>query len=384
MLNPKKTLRILYATTFLFSIHMALTSYVNSSFLGTFINPKFVGLIYTITSILAILALFEMPRILKRFGNYRTISFFLFINIISLFLVSVINIKILIIPIFIIYLSTINLIIASIDIFVENYSVKKATGNIRGIFLTVLNSAWVIGQLAMGFFASKISYTALYGISFFFVIFVLLIMRSKLKKFEDPVYKKIPIKETIAKIFKNKYISKIYASNFLLQFFYVWMVIYTPIYLNQNMGFTWDKIGIIFTIMLLPFVILQLPLGRLSDKIGEKKLLNLGFILIIISTISLAFINNKSIFIWGIILFATRVGASIIEVMNESYFFKKITARDADVISFFRNASPTAYIIAPLIATPFLIFFSFKFIFILLGLIMILGLYFSFTLKDTK
>jgi MFS family permease len=363
---------------------MALTSYINSSFLGTFINPKFVGLIYTITSLIAILALLEMPKILKRFGNYHTISFFLFINIISLFLLSTLNNKTFIILIFIIYLSTINLIIASIDIFVEDFSAKKATGNIRGIFLTVLNSAWVIAQLAMGFFASKISYNGLYAISFFFVIAVLLIIRFKLKKFEDPIYKKIPVKETILKILQNKHISKIYASNFLLQFFYVWMVIYTPIYLNQNMGFGWSKIGIIFTIMLLPFVILQLPLGRLSDKIGEKKLLKLGFIIIIIATVSLAFINSKSILIWGIILFATRVGASIIEVMNESYFFKQITARDADIISFFRNASPTAYIIAPLIATPFLIFFPFNSIFIFLGLIMTLGLYSSFTLKDTK
>ena len=162
------------------------------------------------------------------------------------------------------------------------------------------------------------------------------------------------------------------------------MVIYTPIYLNKNMNFTWDKIGIIFTIMLLPFVLLQLPLGRLSDKIGEKKLLKLGFIIIIISTITLTFINSKNILIWGLILFATRVGASIIEVMNESYFFKQITARDANIISFFRNASPTAYIIAPLIATPFLLFFPFKFIFIFLGIIMTLGIYLSFTLKDTK
>jgi len=384
MLNPRKTLRILYATTFLFSIHMALTSYINSSFLGTFINTKFVGLIYTITSTLAILILFEMPRILKRFGNYRTISFLLFINIISLFLLSILNVKLFIIPIFIIYLSTINLIMASIDVFVEDFSAKKATGNIRGIFLTVLNSAWVIAQLAMGFFASKISYSGLYAISFFFVIIVFFVVQLKFKKFEDPIYKKIPIKETIAKILQNKHVGKIYASNFLLQFFYVWMIIYTPIYLNQNMGFEWSKIGIIFTMMLLPFVILQLPLGRLSDKIGEKKLLKLGFLLIIIATISLAFINSKNILIWGIILFATRVGASIIEVMNESYFFKQITARDADVISFFRNASPTAYIIAPIIATPFLIFSPFKFIFIFLGLIMTLGLYFSFTIKDTK
>ncbi len=384
MLNHKKTLRILYATTFLFSIHMALTSYINSSFLGTFINSKFIGLIYTVTSIIAILALLEMPKILKKFGNYTTISFFLFINIISLFFLSILNTKIFIIPVFIIYLSTINLIIASIDIFVEDSSSKKTIGNIRGIFLTVLNSAWVIAQLAMGFFASKISYNALYGISFFFVIVVLLIIHFKLKKFEDPIYKKIPIKETIKKILQNKHVRKIYASNFLLQFFYVWMVIYTPIYLNKNMNFTWDKIGIIFTIMLLPFVLLQLPLGRLSDKIGEKKLLKLGFIIIIISTITLTFINSKNILIWGLILFATRVGASIIEVMNESYFFKQITARDANIISFFRNASPTAYIIAPLIATPFLLFFPFKFIFIFLGIIMTLGIYLSFTLKDTK
>ena len=59
------------------------------------------------------------------------------------------------------------------------------------------------------------------------------------------------------------------------------MIIYTTLYLHDTMKFSWQSIGSIYAFMLLPFVLLSLsyPLGRLSDKIGEKKILIIGFII---------------------------------------------------------------------------------------------------------
>jgi MFS family permease len=163
------------------------------------------------------------------------------------------------------------------------------------------------------------------------------------------------------------------------------MVIYSPIYLHEYIGFGWGQIGIIFAIMLLPFVILDFPLGKLSDKIGEKKMLIIGFIIISFSTVLIPILKEPSLWIWALILFATRTGAAMIEVMNESYFFKNITERNADEISFFRNAPSVAYVIAPLVAIPVLIFIpSFEYLFYVLGAILLFGLLNTFKLKDVK
>ncbi len=89
---------------------------------------------------------------------------------------------------------------------------------------------------------------------------------------------------------------------------------------------------------------------------------------------------------WDSILFVTRIGASIIEVMCDTYFFKKVDSLNANIISFFRMSNPIAYIVAPLFAVIMLNFFSLElqYLFLALGLIMFIGLKFSLSLEDTK
>ncbi len=83
-------------------------------------------------------------------------------------------------------------------------------------------------------------------------------------------------------------------------------------------------------------------------------------------------------------LFITRIGAAMIEVMNETYFFKKIDGHSSSVLSFFRITRPIAYVVAPLIASITLYFVSFKYSFIVLAVIVLCGLKYSLALKDTK
>ena len=152
------------------------------------------------------------------------------------------------------------------------------------------------------------------------------------------------------------------------------MIIYSPIYLHEYLGFAWNKIGIIFTIMLLPFVFLDFPLGKLSDKIGEKKMLFVGFMISAVFTLLIPLILEPTLWLWAMILFTTRIGAAIIEIMSESYFFKSVTERNDDEISFFRNTGPLSFLIAPLCATGLLFVLpSFKYLFFVLGAVMFIG-----------
>ena len=79
------------------------------------------------------------------------------------------------------------------------------------------------------------------------------------------------------------------------------------------------------------------------------------------------------------------MGAATIEVMNESYFFKIVNEKNADEISFFRNAPSISYIIAPLLAFPILLLApSFKYLFFVLGAVLLVGLFTILRLKDVK
>jgi MFS family permease len=195
----------------------------------------------------------------------------------------------------------------------------------------------------------------------------------------------VSILKTIKVFIKNKNISKIYLVNLILKLFFAWMVIYIPIYLYEYMNFGWKEIGIIFTAMLIPFVLVDYPLGKLSDKIGEKKFLVIGFLIAIFFTFLIPFINTPSVLLWAIILFCTRVGAATIEVMSEGYFFKEVKEKNADEVSFFRNTYPLSYLLAPMIAIPVLMFIpSFKYLFFLVTIFLLIGLFTTLRLKDIK
>jgi MFS family permease len=110
----------------------------------------------------------------------------------------------------------------------------------------------------------------------------------------------------------------------------------------------------------------------------------LGFLITSIATLSLFFITKHEVWVWALALFFTRIGAAIIEVMSDVYFFKHIRKENDEFIAVYRNTAPMSYVFAPLFA--FIIFYlvpSFNYIFLVLGALMFYGVYLSSTIKKT-
>jgi MFS family permease len=374
----------MYVLSFLFTLHIALSAYVNSSFLSGIIKPEYVGILYTISSVATLMLLSKSANILKYFGNRRLTLWLLLTNMLSL--VGMITSKnpYIIGTSFIIFTSTNTQILFCIDIFIEHFGNKKTVGKNRGLYLTIINLAWMASPMVAAFLITKEGgYKTIYILAFITTIIMTIGLLFSVKTFKDRTYKKTPFLETYRFLKNNHHMLAITIINFILQFFYAWMVVYTPIYLYQHIGLGWNKIGIIFTIMLAPFVIFSLPIGVLVDKYHVKKrtLLYIGFAVIILSTLLIPTINTKSVLIWGAILFATRVGASIIETTSEIYFFTHIQEEEAYLLSVFRDMTPVAYIIAPLLSTLIFMFLPFKFLFIILSIILLAGFYYIPHLK---
>jgi Na+/melibiose symporter-like transporter len=223
-----------------------------------------------------------------------------------------------------------------------------------------------------------------YLLSFLFLIPSFLVIFHGLKNIKERIPSLSSMLKRTKLFFSNKNLRNIFIATLLLQIFYSWMVIYTPLYL-RDIGFNWSTIGVMFTIMLLPFVLFELPLGALADKqLGEKEILIFGFIITGVSTALMSFIGVNSFLLWTIVLFLTRTGASFIEVMTETYFFKHVKGNDIDAIGIFRLTRPLSFIIGPLIATITLLLVPQRFIFLVLAFIMLLGLIPASRIEDTK
>ncbi len=374
----------MYFLSFLFTLHISLSAYVNSTFLTKIISEKYVGLLYTIASIVTLLLLSKSAGILKYFGNKKLILWLLFINMGSLtFLITSVNPQLIAIS-FILMITTNTLILLCLDIFIEHFGNPETIGKTRGIYLTVTNLAWMVSPLITALLITqKSGYVTIYVVAFITIILMTLGLFFSVKDFKDKKYTRTPFLETYRYLRTNRHMLSITIINFILQFFFALMVIYMPIYLNQHIGFNWSEIGVIFTIMLAPFVIFGLPIGILIDKYQIKKrtLLIIGFIIIFISTFLISFITIKNIALWSLVLFMTRVGASIIESTTEIYFFTHIKEEDAQLLGVFRDMTPVAYIIAPLFATLVFFFIPFKYLFTVLGFILLSSFYYIPHLK---
>jgi len=382
-----KKINRMYVLSFLFSLHIALSAYVNSTFLSGIISEKYVGILYTLASIATLMLLSKSANILKYFGNQRLTLYLILVNMLSLVGMITSTNPYIVGASFVVFVSTNTQILFCIDIFIEHFSHEKNVGKTRGFYLTIINLAYMLSPILASFLITKEGgYKAIYILAFIAVVIMALGLIFSVKTFKDKSYKKTPFLETYRFLKTNHHMLAITTINFILQFFYAWMVIYTPIYLYVHIGLSWVQIGIIFTIMLAPFVLLGLPVGILVDKYHVKKrtLLYIGFIIISVSTFLIAGITTKNVLVWGIILFITRVGASIIETTSEIYFFTHIKEQEAYLLSIFRDMYPIAYLIAPLISTLIFIFLPFKFLFIILSIILLSGLYYIPHLKHNN
>lgn len=160
---------------------------------------------------------------------------------------------------------------------------------------------------------------------------------------------------------------------------------YVPLYMATEIGMSWDVIGNIIAVGLFAFVIIEYPAGWLADnKIGETEMMATGFFILAASTALISTFDADHILPWMILTFATRVGASLVEVTAESYFFKQVKANDSNLISLFRLARPVANLFGALLGVVCLLFLPFQYIFIVLGLILFSGIFFASHLVDTK
>lgn len=383
--RQNRLLNILFLSNFFVSFHYALIIYINSSFLSNIFSDAQVSAIYIIASILTTLTLINISRILEKIGLYRFTLYLLTIEFLCTIGLTLGKSSILVGMYFILHTITIATLLFNMDVYVENVSKDKSiVGEIRATYLTIANATIVLAPIFIAIIVTDSVYSYIYLLSSISILPLYFLI----KKFKDITHKPvehIQIRQAVMDYMKDLDLYNVFIAQFILQLFYAFMIVYTPLYLQKYIGFSWSEIGIIFTIMLLPFILFELPVGELSDrKYGEKEFMTIGFVIMGLSTLFISFITVKIFWMWATILFITRIGASFVEISIETYFFKKVDDEKTNVVSLFRVARPISFIVAPILATIAFQFIEFQYIFILIGLTMIFGTRYSMALNDTK
>ena len=380
---------LIYVLSIVFNFHGLLVAYGSSTYMEQFATPAVIGALYTIGSALSVFSFLFVSRILRKIGNVRLTIYLAIAELIALVALGLTASPATAIVAFVVFMTLNPLIYLSIDIFSESLigNDEKSTGSKRGLTLTLMSIAAMGGPLALGLIVGDDNnnlyktYLVSAGI---FSIFILIIL-AKFKSFSDPKYHEVQVLRSIQSFWDKKDIRNVFLAHFTLQIFFSWMVIYFPLYLATEIGLPWTDIGVIIAVGLFAYVLFEYPIGFIADKwIGEKEMMACGFLILAVSASWISFMAAAPVVTWMVLMFISRIGASLVEATTESYFFKHTTGTDANIMSFFRLTRPLAMIVGALSGTIALLYLPFELIFIVLGFLMVPGIFFTMALKDTK
>lgn len=376
----------MYLIGFMLAVSVALISYIQSNFLEDYININLVSLFFVISNAFTIIAITTFPNIIHKLGNYFTGK-----SIIILFAASLLTLAAASGPIsatigLLLFIVTSNLIWINLDIFLEEVSTDKETGRIRTTYLTFYNLGWIIGPIISANLIEMGGYSLSFIASALLIVPIFLIITHQKNNLKDKVKKtKEKITTSLAKIWRNKNLRGVFIAAIALNIFFSGAVLYIPLYLHQTLGMSWAQLGWIFSFMLLPFVILEIPIGFLADKyLGEKEMMFLGLFIIFAALLLFFYIKTPSMLLWAVTLFFSRIGAAMVEATRDTYFFKNISAKDLGLINMFRVTGPLGYLLGAGVGSIALIFLPINLVFLVLAIIIIPAFYSISLIEDTK
>lgn len=382
------TFTLVYLASIIFTFINLVTSYSSSTYLERFVPTETVGLLFAVSAAIAIVLSLTLPRLLRHIGNVNTALLLITFVTIALLFLGLAPSTPVVIGAFIAYLSLAPQVFLNIDIFLEALigTNEGSTGTRRGLILTLMSAAAFVSPLAMGYIIgpeNNLAQVYFVGAGAGLVLIALIV--SRFRQFLDPAYTTIRVRDMLRDAARDSDIRTVMTTQFLLQFFYTWAVVYIPLYLASTIGFDWPTISTILAAGLLAFVIFEYPTGYVADRhLGEKEMMAFGFVFLALAAAAMSFMAGYGVVGWMALMFVSRIGASLVEVTTESYFFKKVDGNQPNLIGLFRLMRPLANLLGTIAGSISLFFLPFHLIFLVLAVVMASGVFITSFLTDTK
>jgi predicted MFS family arabinose efflux permease len=341
-----KLLMVTYALTFLFALHYAIPVYATSSYLHKYFSSSTVSGIYFISSVLTILVSISIAKSIRKFHTYPFTFAIVIGEIITISLFALIDKPYILALFFIVHFILQTLLYICLNVFIESFSKEAGTGSIRGLFLAVFNMGILISPLIGGMVLSRTSFMVLYLVSAATLIPFLYFLHKYLYHIQEPAYHSIDIRGALRAVARNKNMKIVLVAELTVQCFYSVMVIYSPLYLTTIGIPLTTYLSFILPLALIPLVILPYELGLIADsKFGEKNILLTGLLILATTTFLFVITTSTDPRIWVLLLLLSRIGASCVETMAFSYYFKKVGPEDASLTALFSNTQGVSIII---------------------------------------
>ncbi len=350
-MHNKTAFFFLITQRFLLGFGTALLLYILAPYFQEASSQENVGIFFLITAVAILLFLLLLHRIVAIIGRARLLLFLLGITILLSTILTYIAFTSLGIFLVLIYMIVTAVIVVVMDMIIESFSTDASDGRMHGAMLSVWSAGFLIAPFVAGVIINKYTIASIFFVLLIVygaVFIIALISEAHLSRLNHITHD--GVLRLIKRAWRQPWFRRSYVLAVTLHFFYAVMVVYMPLHLVEQ-GFDLVQIGGIFTIMLIPFVIIEYPAGILADTIlGEREMTILGLIIMAISTALVLWAPIVGVSMWAGILFFGRVGAALLESMSDIFFYKHVEGDDVGLIDLYRTASSTGYIIAMLVA----------------------------------
>ena len=169
----------------------------------------------------------------------------------------------------------------------------------------------------------------------------------------DKVIKKVNMKKTIRALritaltfFRKPEMLRAYTVNFGYYALRAMRLIYVPIIVIEK-GFSSETLGIVLSLGILPFIIIESFIGRLIKKYGVKLWLSIGFVSFAVFSVMATFMSGYSLLA---IFILWQISSAFMEACHDLLFFDDMPKeQQAKFYGVFRTSVNLPSIIAPIL-----------------------------------
>lgn len=271
--------------------------------------------------------------------------------------------------------------ITSFGLIIKDKSNQKKLSRNEGLMYSFWNTAWIIGPLIAGYLSEILGINLIFALSAIFLLFASLFFRVSGIK-DSNIKKKVDadMRKNFIDFFRNKHRVKAYLLGGGVNLWWTLIYLFVPLYIiRNNLSTLW--VGYFLFAIPVPLILLELSFAKLAERIGFKKIFKIGFLIPAVLVTLCFFINN--IFVVLSLLILASVGLAMLEPTTEAYFFDIVNKKDESrFYGPYNTAIETNHFVGKLLASTVLIFFPFRFIFLLFGLFMFSLVILSFRIKE--
>jgi MFS family permease len=297
-----KTLLVVGAVTFLSLMGTAISDPIRPLFIIDVGSTTLeLGLITAVQSLISVLTRVPISALSDRLGRWRLVLLSLLISVGSTALFAFIYRPLWFFPIVSLsalswsILGPISLVITS------DLSSINTRGAIMGIYFTAIGASLFFGPLLCSFLTLYMGYRELFLISSIFPALAVILFATKTKRSEIDAPPNVLGANTVnlsivtssfSRIFRVKNVTSMYyAQTVFAVSFGVFSTLFA-LYAKESLMMASSTIALLFSVRGLINVLIRLPMGSISDRIGRRKPILLAHLLIVVVFALLPFVKD--------------------------------------------------------------------------------------------